>query len=366
MPKPLNFSALRRYAVARTLVTPTTLPRAISKLGFVQVDPIRAPAPAQDLTLRHRVKDYRAGDLNLRYTRLDVEEDFFINHGILPRATQRLMHPRRARAEWGADKMRQAQAVLDFVRERGTVHPREVDAQFSHGKVSNWFGGTTNASTQLLDGMQYRGLVRIAGRAGGVRLYAAAPIIEPPEDPQKHMDALADVVIGLYAPLPERTLRHLVSRLVFAAPQWMSLRKDTLARLRTRLRHGKIDGQSWYWPDGENPTSNRHAPDDIVRLLAPFDPIVWDRHRFERLWDWTYRFEAYTPARNRVRGYYALPMLWRDQVIGWGNLAWRDAKLTADIGYVDGKIPHDAAFKRALDDELRRMQVFLQGARPAA
>jgi uncharacterized protein YcaQ len=366
MPKPLNFSALRRYAVARTLVTPTTLPRAISKLGFVQVDPIRAPAPAQDLTLRHRVKDYRAGDLNLRYTRLDVEEDFFINHGILPRATQRLMHPRRARAEWGADKMRQAQAVLDFVRERGTVHPREVDAQFSHGKVSNWFGGTTNASTQLLDGMQYRGLVRIAGRAGGVRLYAAAPIIEPPEDPQKHMDALADVVIGLYAPLPERTLRHLVSRLVFAAPQWMSLRKDTLARLRTRLRHGKIDGQSWYWPDGENPTSNRHAPDDIVRLLAPFDPIVWDRHRFERLWDWTYRFEAYTPARNRVRGYYALPMLWRDQVIGWGNLAWRDAKLTADIGYVDGKLPHDAAFKRALDDELQRMQVFLQGARPAA
>ena len=366
MPKPLDFSALRRYAVARTLVTPTTLPRAISKLGFVQVDPIRAPAPAQDLTLRHRVKDYRAGDLKLRYTRLDVEEDFFINHGILPRATQRLMHPRRARAEWGADKMRQAQAVLDFVRERGTVHPREVDAQFSHGKASNWFGGTTNASTQLLDGMQYRGLVRIAGRAGGVRLYAAAPIIEPPEDPQKHMDALADVVIGLYAPLPERTLRHLVSRLVFAAPQWMSLRKDTWARLRTRLRHGKIDGQSWYWPDGENPTSNRHAPDDIVRLLAPFDPIVWDRHRFERLWDWTYRFEAYTPARNRVRGYYALPMLWRDQVIGWGNLAWRDAKLTADIGYVDGKLPHDAAFKRALDDELQRMQVFLQGARPAA
>lgn len=366
MPKPLDFSALRRYAVARTLVTPTTLPRAISKLGFVQVDPIRAPAPAQDLTLRHRVKDYRAGDLKLRYTRLDVEEDFFINHGILPRATQRLMHPRRARAEWGADKMRQAQAVLDFVRERGTVHPREVDAQFSHGKVSNWFGGTTNASTQLLDGMQYRGLVRIAGRAGGVRLYAAAPIIEPPEDPQKHMDALADVVIGLYAPLPERTLRHLASRLVFAAPQWMSLRKDTLARLRTRLRHGKIDGQSWYWPDGENPTSNRHAPDDIVRLLAPFDPIVWDRHRFERLWDWTYRFEAYTPARNRVRGYYALPMLWRDQVVGWGNLAWRDAKLTADIGYVDGKLPHDAAFKRALDDELQRMQVFLQGARPAA
>ena len=360
MPKPLDLSALRRHAVARTLVAPTTLSRAIDKLGFVQADPIRAPAQAQDLTLRHRVKDYRAGDLARRYARLAIEEDFFINHGILPRDTQRLMHPRRARTAWDAARMRQAEEVLDFVRARGTVHPREVDARFSHGKVSNWFGGTSNASTQLLDGMQYRGMVRIAGRAGGVRLYAAGPIVEPPEDPQRHMDALADVVVGLYAPLPERTLKHLVSRLVFAAPQWMHLRKATLQRMRSRLQHAKVDGQSWYWPDGENPASNRYAPDDTVRLLAPFDPIVWDRHRFEQLWGWAYRFEAYTPAPKRVRGYYALPMLWRDQVIGWGNLTWRDASLKADIGYVAGKPPRDAAFKRALDDELQRVQAFLQ------
>ncbi len=60
MPKPLDLPALRRYAVARTLFVPTTLAQAIDKLGFVQADPIRAPAPAQDLMLRHRVKDYRA------------------------------------------------------------------------------------------------------------------------------------------------------------------------------------------------------------------------------------------------------------------------------------------------------------------
>ena len=66
-----------------------------------------------------------------------------------------------------------------------------------------------------------------------------------------------------------------------------------------------------------------------------------------------------------MRGYYALPMLWRDQVIGWGNLAWRDGKLTADIGYVAGKHPRDGAFKRALDDELQRMATFLQGLPPS-
>ena len=47
---------LRRFAVARSLFAPTTLKRAVHKLGFVQADPIRAPARAQDLTLRHRVK----------------------------------------------------------------------------------------------------------------------------------------------------------------------------------------------------------------------------------------------------------------------------------------------------------------------
>jgi len=76
---------LRRYAVARSLFPATTLGRAMSKLGFVQADAIRAPARAQDLTLRHRVKGYRAGDLERRYPRLALEEDFFVNFGFLPR-----------------------------------------------------------------------------------------------------------------------------------------------------------------------------------------------------------------------------------------------------------------------------------------
>jgi len=78
MPTP-TLDDLRRYAVARTLGPPTTLARAIARFGFVQADPIRAPARAQDLTLRHRVAGYVAGDLERRYARLDVHEDFFVN-----------------------------------------------------------------------------------------------------------------------------------------------------------------------------------------------------------------------------------------------------------------------------------------------
>ena len=87
--KPLTLDQLRRYAIARSLFKPTSLPGAIARLGFVQADPIRAPARAQDLTLRHRVTGYRAGDLERRYARLPIEEDFFVNYGFLPRESTR-------------------------------------------------------------------------------------------------------------------------------------------------------------------------------------------------------------------------------------------------------------------------------------
>ena len=356
---PITTDDLRRYAVARSLFKPTTLRKAIARLGFVQADPIRAPARAQDLLLRHRVTGYRVGDLERRYATLGIEEDFFVNYGFVPRATQALMHPRTARTVWPAARQAQAAAVLAFVRERGVVHPREVDAQFAHGKATNWFGGSSNASTQLLDAMHYRGLLRIARREGGVRLYAARETQAPAPDPAAALDALVDVIVNKYAPLPMRSLSELVSHLRSGAPQWADGRRDALARAKARLPQTVVDSVTWYWPVGENPASKRHAASESVRLLAPFDPVVWDRRRFELLWGWAYRFEAYTPAPKRVRGYYALPLLWRDQVIGWGNLSVVAGALCADCGYTRGRAPRDAAFRSALQHELGRIGTFL-------
>ncbi len=86
---------------------------------------------------------------------------------------------------------------------------------------------------------------------------------------------------------------------------------------------------------------------------------VRDRARFELLWGRVYRFEAYTPAPKRKRGYYALPLLWRDQVIGWGNLSVKNGELTSEFGYVESRPPRDRAFKRELEAELVRMRTFL-------
>src|SRR5262249_4980560 len=131
---PTSLSDLRRLAVAQTLFT-TTLKRAIEKLGFVQADPIRAPARAQDLILRHRVRGYRAGDLERRYAQLNIHEDVFINYGFVTSRVQALMHPRsdsgvpaEGLVPWPAARRKRALLLLEFVRERGQVHPREVDA----------------------------------------------------------------------------------------------------------------------------------------------------------------------------------------------------------------------------------------------
>jgi uncharacterized protein len=365
---PVTLDHLRRYAVARSLFKPTTLKRAIDRLGFVQADPIRAPARAQDLTLRHRVTGYRAGDLERRYPKLPLEEDFFVNYGYLPRAHHQLMHPRTPRTVWTAARAEQAAAVLAFIRGRGAAHPREVDTHFAHGKVTNWFGGSSNASTELLDVMHYRGLLRVARREGGTRIYAAretvaaAGEIASPLDAataNSRMDALVDVVVRKYAPLPASTLGQLVRYLRGGAPQWSGQRAAALTRAKQRLAHARIDGIDWYWPPEDRPSSARWRPDEGVRLLTPFDPIVWDRRRFEIFWGWVYRFEAYMPAPKRKLGYYALPLLWCERVIGWGNVTAADGALRSSFGYVGGRAPRGAAFRAGLEAELERMRAFL-------
>lgn len=348
---------LRRFATGRSLIQSPSLQHAIERMAFVQADPIRSPARAQDLTLRPRVRGYRAGDLDDRYSSLPIEEDFFINYGFVTRTLQALMHPRSSITPTAANK--RAQAILAFVRERGSVHPREVDAHFAHGRVTNWWGGSSSATTQMLELMHYKGMLRVARRENGIRIYATQQHGDGPAGAaarRAHLDRLVDSVVSLYAPVPAASLSFIVSRLRYAAPHWRAEIKSALQRAKQHLDQVTIDGHTWYWPAGEDTDID---PIEGVRLLAPFDPVVWDRRRFEMLWDWAYRFEAYTPASKRKLGYYALPMLWRDRVIGWANITMRDRRIDADLGYVSGRAPRDRGFTSALDAELDAMQSFL-------
>ena len=142
-----------------------------------------------------------------------------------------------------------------------------------------------------------------------------------------------------YAPLPAASLTYLARLLGYGAPHMAAPIQAALRRAREQLASCRIDGTVWYWPADENPRSRRYAFDERLRLLAPFDPVVWDRRRFTLFWDWTYKFEAYTPPARRQFGYYALPMLWQGRVIGWANLPARDGSVEPAFGYVAGAAP---------------------------
>jgi len=361
---------LRRFAIARSLFPPTTLARAVQRIGFVQADPIRAPARAQDLILRHRVTAYRAGDLEEKFPTLGIEEDFFIPYGFVTADLHALMHPRFVgRLPWRRAEARQVESILEFVRERGEVHPRDVNDHFQHGTVTNYWGGSSNATTHLMTQMHYWGLLRVSRRERGIRIYAPhthgreLPVASVRERDER-LDRIVDAAVGIYAPLPARSLLTLVSQLRYGVPQWRQHLRAALRRAKERLAHTTVEGITWYWPATER-LSAAESP-AVVRLLAPFDPVVSIRARFALFWGWEYRFEAYTPAKKRLRGYYALPLLWRDRVIGWGNLAVRDEDVRAEFGYVAGRPPRERAFAAALDDEVERMRRFICSRRGSA
>ena len=171
--------ALMRAAAMQSLGLKGSLQDALNRMGFVQADPIRAPARAQDLTLMQRVKGYRAGDLERLYPHLDVEEDMIPNYGFVPRRIQALLHPR----EVGATRIeREHPEILDEVQailqEHDELHPKELTASIGRGRVGNAWGGQSSATTRALDALHYRGEARVTRREKGIRLYARAPHLQ--------------------------------------------------------------------------------------------------------------------------------------------------------------------------------------------
>ncbi len=356
----LTLAEIRGRAVRGSLGTPMPLGRAVAALGFVQADPIRAPARAQDLILRHRVPGYHAGDLERRFPRLGLHEDFLYAYGFMPDATWRLLHPRHDAASPDGRHVPAGLAaeVLAHVRERGPTHPGELAAAFGKERAANNWGGFSKATTRALQSLHYHGLLRVARRQDGIRIYEAAPSHEEPAPPAERLRRLVLLVIRILGPVPDKSLAATFALLGRGAPglgRW----RDTVQELLVsgELASGELDGVRYVWPAAMR-TANGTEASRGVRFLAPFDPIVWDRRRFEHLWGWTYRFEAYTKTPNRQLGYYAMPLLWGERVIGWVNVTTPDGRLDVDAGFA-GTRPKARAFRRGFDAEVARMEAFL-------
>ena len=349
---------LRRHAFHQTLGPRFTLPEALRRLGYVQADPIQAPARAQDLILMQRVEEYRSGELERRYSQLDCAEERLHNYGFVTGAVRRLLHPRPRtvrHAAWQASA-----AMLDKVRavveELGEAHPRAVEGVLGRGSSVNFWGGKSSDTTKALELLHFLGDLRVIRREKGVRVYGLAPPEQEVLEATTRAEGIVDLLLRQYAPLPEVSLRYLLRLSVYGAPDLKAPLREALRR--APLRSLDLDGVPYVWPEEEPP---REEVPREVRLLTPFDPLVWDRRRFEQLHGWAYRFEAYTPEKQRRFGYYALPLGWGDQVIGWANLRREGDELHAELGFAEKK-PRDRAFSRSLDEELERHRVFLARA----
>ena len=237
------------------------------------------------------------------------------------------------------------------------VHPRQLDAHLGSQRELNAWGGYSKATTRSLERLHYRGVLRIAGRQKGVRLYEAMGRTWEPIDIEERLRRLVLLIAQILAPLPEKSLQETMRFLRHAAPMLEDRSKAVKKLLASGdLTSGSVDDIRYVWPTEWAPPES--VPEK-VRFLAPFDPLVWDRRRFEHFWQWRYRFEAYTPVEKRKLGYYAMPMLWRDKIIGWANISNPAGKPLLEIGFVDKEVK-DAAFRRELDAEWSRFQSFLK------
>ena len=206
----MTLDDLRRTAVARTLFTPTTLQGALDRLGFVQADPIRAPARAQDLTLRHRVVGLPCRRSRAALRRARRRGGLLRQLRFRAGAIQALMHPRAGRCRGG----RQPADVC--------VRCSSSSARAERCIPATWTAFLTRHGHQLLGRLVERhdaparrdALPRPAARGpreAGIRVYAAhehAPGRAMPRRARAHLDALVDVIVGSTRHCRRRACRH--------------------------------------------------------------------------------------------------------------------------------------------------------------
>jgi hypothetical protein len=259
----------------------------VRRLGHLQMDPIATVATPQQLVLFSRLGPFDAGELDrlLWKQRKLFEYDAFIYPvEDLPLQRARMARRRRSgklkRDEWLRDFLRKNARLRRYVlREIGRNGPLlSRDLKYdppADAERHRWWGrGELRLMLDLLAG---RGEIAVAGRAGTHRLWD----------------------------LPERVWPETV------ALPWRGAERE-LEKRRRRRQGAWLQRGEWHaQPD----ISDEPVPDRAT-LLSPFDGLVKDRTRAEALWGFRYRLEMYVPQAKREYGYYVLPLLVGDQVVG--------------------------------------------------
>jgi uncharacterized protein len=284
----LSLAQARRLAVRAQLLdgSATDVLSTVRQLGFLQIDPISVVAPPQHLVLWSRLGPFDRTELD----RLLWEEKklFEWNAFIWPIELLPFIRA-RMRERWGHYKWQRwakeflkehvalRRYVLRELERRGPLLSRDLEHPAARADERYVWWGTRAQLTWMLDLLHRRGVIAVAGRRGGQRLWDLAERWYPETET---------------VPLAE-------ARRVLAEKRFRSL--------GVRLERGRLVAH----PEaGDGPVRNR------VTLLSPFDRLVHDRERAEAIWGFRYRLEMYVPPAKRDYGYYVLPILRGERLIG--------------------------------------------------
>jgi len=279
----------RRIAVRSQLLdgSATGVLETVRRLGFLQMDPIATVARPQELVLFSRLGPFDAAELDrlLWEDRKLFEYDAFI-YPIedLPLQKARMAKRRRGgklkRDEWVRDFLRTnarfRRHVLRELERNGPLLSRDLEHDLMpSGEGHRWWGD--RQVRLMLEILTMRGEIGVAGRVGKQRLWDLGTRVFPETEKLTWREAERE--------LDARRFRALGVR--FERGEWVA------------------------HPD----VSDEPVPDRAT-LLSPFDRLIHDRARAEALWDFYYRLEMYVPKPKREYGYYVLPLLAGDRLVG--------------------------------------------------
>jgi uncharacterized protein len=291
--------------------------RAVDRLGLLQIDSVNVLVRAHYMPLFSRLGPYAATLLDeAAYRRRHLFEYWGHEASLLPMRLQPLLRWRMARAEqgvgiygglarFGRERRPYIDAILAELADRGPLSAGEL-SEGGRGKGS-WWGWSDGK--RALEWLFWAGLVTVCSRRGFERVYdlpervlpaavLAAPT-PPVEDAQRALLRIAAEAMGIAT---ERDLRDYFRMDV----------ADARARIAELVENGDllpVTVRDWDRPAYLAPSARLPRRVHAQALLSPFDPLVWERSRAERLFGFRYRIEIYTPAHKREHGYYVLPFL---------------------------------------------------------
>ena len=286
----MSLAEARRIAVRSQLLdgSATGVLDTVRRLGFLQMDPISAVAPPQYLVLWSRLGGYERNELDrlLWQERKLVEWRAYIypiEDLPLLRARMRLGHLNKNATEWLAEHRAFRRYVLRELERRGPLLSREIETHTSRkgGERHDWWGARQMGL--MLEILAAKGEAAVVGRRGKQRLWDLAERWYPETEKIPWPEAKKLI--------EERRFRALGVR--FERGRWLA-------------HPDAVDG----------PVTNR------TTFLSPFDRLVHDRDRAEALWNFFYRLEMYVPKAKREYGYYVLPILRGDRIVGRIEPVW--------------------------------------------